>query len=83
MGVYGFIFNYYANLEKHTLLNTLYLNYHIVGKKSLITRILLAQSSWTSLKHITSLPHDLVIANFEACSLSKNSLKLLLDYLEG
>ena len=29
------------------------------------------------------LPHDLIIAKFEAYSLSKNSLKLLLDYLEG
>ena len=29
------------------------------------------------------LPHDLIIAKFEAYGLSKNSLKLLLDYLEG
>ena len=29
------------------------------------------------------LPHDLIIAKFEACGLSKSSLKLLLDYLEG
>ena len=28
-------------------------------------------------------PHDLIIAKFEAYGLSKNSLKLLLDYLEG
>ena len=28
------------------------------------------------------LPHDLIIAKFEAYVLSKNSLKLLLDYLE-
>ena len=27
------------------------------------------------------LPHDLVIAKFEACGLSKSSLSLLLDYL--
>ena len=29
------------------------------------------------------LPHDLIIAKFEAYGLSKNSLTLLLDYLEG
>ena len=29
------------------------------------------------------LPHDFIIAKFEAYGLSKNSLKLLLDYLEG
>ena len=29
------------------------------------------------------LPHDLIIAKFEVYGLSKNSLKLLLDYLEG
>ena len=29
------------------------------------------------------IPHDLIIAKFEAYSLSKNNLKLLLDYLEG
>ena len=29
------------------------------------------------------LPHDLFIAKFEAYGLSENSLKLLLDYLEG
>ena len=29
------------------------------------------------------LPHDLIIAKFEAYGLSKNSRKLLLDYLEG
>ena len=29
------------------------------------------------------LPHDLIIAKFEACGLSKNSRKLSLDYLEG
>ena len=29
------------------------------------------------------LPHDLIISKFEAYGLSKNSLKLLLDYLEG
>ena len=29
------------------------------------------------------LPHDLITAKFEAYGLSKNSLKLLLDYLEG
>ena len=29
------------------------------------------------------LPHDLIITKFEAYGLSKNSLKLLLDYLDG
>ena len=29
------------------------------------------------------LPHDHIIARFEAYGPSKNSLKLLLDYLEG
>ena len=29
------------------------------------------------------LPHDLIIAPFEAYGLSKNGIKLLLDYLEG
>ena len=29
------------------------------------------------------LPHDLIISKFESYGLSKNSLKLLLDYLEG
>ena len=29
------------------------------------------------------LPHDLIIAKFEACGLSKNSLKLLVVCLEG
>ena len=29
------------------------------------------------------LPHDLIIAKFEAYGLSKSSLKLLLDYLKG
>ena len=29
------------------------------------------------------LPHDLIITNFEACGLSKNSLKLSLNYLDG
>ena len=42
----------------------------------------MAQSLWSSLKHIW-LPHDLIIAKCEAYGLSKNSLKLLLDYLEG
>ena len=38
--------------------------------------------SWTSLKRITVSPHGLIIAKFEAYGLSKNSLKLLLDYLD-
>ena len=46
--------NYYVDLEKHILLNTRYLNYCIVGKKNLITQVLLAQSSWTSLKRMAA-----------------------------
>ena len=34
-------------------------------------------------KAYNCLPHDLIIAKFEAYGLSKNSQKLLLDYLEG
>ena len=34
-------------------------------------------------KEYDCLPHDLIIAKFEAYGLSKNSLKLLLYYLEG
>ena len=32
---------------------------------------------------MTALPHDNIIAKFEAYDVSKTSLKLLLDYLEG
>ena len=56
----------------------LYLNYYIVDKKSLITRVLLAQFLWTSLTGYDCLPHDIIIAKFEAYDLSKNTLKLLL-----
>ena len=34
-------------------------------------------------KTYVCLPHNLIIAKFEADGLCKNSLKLLLDYLEG
>ena len=34
-------------------------------------------------KTYVCLPHNLIIAKFEAYGLCKNSLKLLLDYLEG
>ena len=34
-------------------------------------------------KAYDSLPHDLIIAHFEAYGLSKNGIELLLDYLEG
>ena len=34
-------------------------------------------------KAYNCLPHDMSIAKLEAYGLSKNSLKLLLDYLEG
>ena len=39
--------------KAHSTQHALY-NYYIVGKKSLITRVLLAQSSWTSLKRMTA-----------------------------
>ena len=53
------------DLEKHILLNTLYLNYYIVGKKSLITRVLLAQSSWTSIKHMTAYHMTLLLQSLK------------------
>ena len=34
---------YYVDLEKGILLNKLHLNYYIIGKNSLITRVLLAK----------------------------------------
>ena len=69
-----------CGLEKHILLNTLYLNYYIVGQRSsrFIGTILMNLS-----KAYDCLPHDLIITKFEAYGLSNNSLKLLLDYLEG
>ena len=65
----------------HILLNTLYLIYFIVGKKSLITLVSLPQFPWAS-EVFDCLPHDLILAKPEACGLSKNSLKIFLNYLE-
>ena len=60
-----------CGLEKHILLNTLYLNDYI---------------EWMIINDLSKtydcLPHDLIIAKFEAHGLSKNSLKLLVDYLK-
>ena len=61
----------------------LYLNYYIVGKKSLITQVFIGTILMDLSKAYNCLPHDLIIAKFEAYGLSKNSQKLLLDYLEG
>ena len=60
------------DLEKHILLNTLCLNYCTIG-------IILMDLS----KAYDCFPDDLVIAKFEAYGLRRDSLKLLLDYVEG
>ena len=60
-----FLNNYYVDLEKPILLNTLYLNYYTVGKKSLRARVLLTQSSWTSLKRMTAYPMTLLLQNLK------------------
>ena len=54
-----------CGLEKHILLNTGYLNYCIVGKKRLITRVLLTQSSWTSLKGMTAYHMTLLLQSLK------------------
>ena len=61
----------------------LYLNYYIVGKKSLITQVFIGTMLMDLSKAYDCLPHDLIIAKFEAYDVHKNSCKLLLDYLEG
>ena len=64
------------DLEKYILLNTLYLNYYIANNNSGFIGTILMDLS----KAHDYLPHDLIIAKFAIC---KNSLKLLLNYLEG
>ena len=56
-----------CGFKKAILINTRYLNYYIVGKKSMIT-----------LFRYDCLPQYLIIAKCEAYGLSKKSLKLLL-----
>ena len=59
--LYGFIFKGTIII----LLNTLYLYYHIVAEKSLITLISLAQFSWTSLRRMTAYPMTLLLQNMK------------------
>ena len=49
----------------HSTINTLYLNYYIVGKKSLITLVSLAEFSWNSLKRMTAYPMTLLLQKFK------------------
>ena len=71
------------DIEKHILLIKLYSNYYLVGKKLLITLVFFGAILMDFYKVYDYLPHDLIIAKFEVYGLRKNSLKLLLDYLEG
>ena len=70
------------NSENHILLNTRYLNYYIVGKKELDNSRFIGTIFMDLSKAYGCLPHDLIISKFEAYGLSKNSLTLLLNYLE-
>ena len=67
-----------THCTQHTLFKLLH-----SWQKELDNSGFISHFSWTSLKRITVSPHGLIIAKFEAYGLSKNSLKLLLDYLEG
>ena len=71
------------DLEKYILLNTPYLNYCIVDKKELDNSDFIGAILMNLSKIHDCLPHDLIIAKFEAYGLSKNRLKLVLDYLDG
>ena len=68
--------------KAHSTQHALYILLHSWQKEldnsSFIGKILMDLS-----KAYDCLSHDLIIAKFEADGLSKNSLKLLLDYLEG
>ena len=63
----------------------LYLNKLLCGfRKAHSTQHILLNTIFMDLsKAYYCLPYDFIIAKFEACGLSKKSLKLLLDYLEG
>ena len=71
------------DIEKHILLNKLYSNYYLVGKKLLITLVFFGTIPMDLYKLYDCLLHDLIIAKFKVYGLRKNSLKLLLDYLAG
>ena len=71
------------DLEKHILLNTLYLNFYIADKKNFDNWDFIGTILMDPSKAYDCLPHDLIVAKFEAYDLSKDNLKLLLDYLEG
>ena len=71
------------DLEKHILLNTLYLNFYIADKKNFDNWDFVGTILMDPSKAYDCLPHDLIVAKFEAYGLSKDNLKLLLDYLEG
>ena len=65
--------------KAHSTQHTLFKLFHGLQKEldnSAFIGIILMDLS----KAHASLPHDLIIAKFEAYGLSKNSLKLLLDY---
>ena len=67
-----------AHSTQHVLLKLLHSWQKELENLGFIGTILMALS-----KANECLPHDLIIAKFEAYGLSKNSLKLLLDYLKG
>ena len=64
--------------DQHALFELLHSWQKELDNSSFIGTILMDIS-----KAYDCLPHDLIIAKFEAYGLSKNCLKLLLDYLEG
>ena len=66
-----------AYFTQHALFKLLHSWKKKLDKSGFIIRILMDLS-----KAYDCLRYDLIIAKFEAYGLSKNSLKLLLDYLE-
>ena len=73
--------NFYADLEKPTLLNMPSLSYYNDDRNELDNSGLVGTILMDLSKAYGCLPHDLIIAKFEAYGLSKSSLNLLLDYL--
>ena len=67
-----------AHSTQHALFNLLHSWQKELNNSGFIGTIIMDLS-----KAYDCLPHDLIIATFEAYGLSKNSLKLLLDYSEG